>query len=391
MPLFNLYKSTSTSLAHVVLPVLAGVLLMATPMRAEQLVEVTIEGEVADHTTTDGEGKRVVTVRKFPIKCTIGPGTWSIESGFIQNALELHVFDGTNVYCRRTITGEHPDRDSIKTKLKELSFEETKDIAFLYIKPGGYPAGTMGVNVAWLAYCSSRYLKDASATIPVPGYDVTVHLGAFGCTNRLAKFDDPLGLPKTLDFYASRARYLDSLQDERQLYSDRLLRERQNPRWPFADGALVARYQAKEHTNYMGWSIPTVFSYEHYGPVKTNRDQLELQATLSGRVTGIQRGQNMANAFTQGKRQSVSDYRFRNPENRLNFIHYEWTNSSIPAMAAPLVRSTLTSQTERALRGKAAPSVPVVWLRWGFVTATIIISGSFIFLAIRNHQKQANH
>jgi hypothetical protein len=75
-------------------------------VRAEQFIRIETEIELIRHqpTTNGVEIRR----RTYPATNITSTNRWSIETSFIENADELHYYDGTNVYRWLKVTKQMP-------------------------------------------------------------------------------------------------------------------------------------------------------------------------------------------------------------------------------------------------------------------------------------------
>jgi hypothetical protein len=109
------------------------------------------------------------------------------------------------------------------------------------------------VNIPWLAFCSSAYLKSDGRRIPLPSRD----FWSYGITypDTTTVFEDSLGLPKAIDFYTDNSQ-------------------------------PVFRYRVVESTNILGWNFPLQFELAQYRN-EYGQGPWELNLTASGKVISI--------------------------------------------------------------------------------------------------------
>ena len=110
-------------------------------------------------------------------------------------------------------------------------------------------------KICWLAFCSGSFLKRNGRQIPLPSdlWKETT-LAYSGWSDQTAVFEDGLGLPRSINIFAT-------------------------------NNQTIFQYQTRQSTNVLGWNFPSEFYLVQYSPEGTNGWKLHL--TAKGKVTAI--------------------------------------------------------------------------------------------------------
>lgn len=203
-----------------------------------------------------------VQTKSWTTQCVVGTNTWLIEGEFFP-ARHAWWFTGSNIVAHSVLRAYPSERK----ELFEQSFPEMRigrgHTEIIQSKHGLGPyapalvAGTdpngVAANIAWLAFCSGDYLKGADRRIPLPSRDFWSY--GITYTANTTVFEDDLGLPKAMDFYATNAQ-------------------------------PVFRYRVVESTNILDWSFPLEFQLAQYRN-EYGEGPWELNFTASGKVISI--------------------------------------------------------------------------------------------------------
>ena len=207
--------------------------------------------------------------------CIVSTNDWFISGDFLSNAQVDYWLIGTNIVEHRIITSSmdlQRAKDFVSEKI--LGKNPTSPIPGSYPRAGEtftrislWPQGQSldyGVERAvWLAFCSGSYLKQNGRKIPMPIGPSSRAFGysdPFGYSDKTVVFGDDLGLPKSVELYAT-------------------------------NGQLVCQYEVLERTNFLGRTFPLKFRLVQYGQAhNVNTKFTESKSELLGRVTSIQTG-----------------------------------------------------------------------------------------------------
>jgi len=242
----------------------------------------------------------------------------------------------------RTNAPPNPRWEAMKNRLPVLRNEKrAAELAgkytFLTVTPGGHPLANAGGNLPWLAFCSGRYLRTPGRVIPLTGADIRHVPESFGFTDKTEVFADELGLPRSVELFVSTERLRSAWSHESLLRDGRV---REQPRRTATEGALAARYLVLQHTNFAGWNVPTLFSYEQF-----KRDGSKaITVRAFGSVTDIRLVDMPASFVSATGLYSVVDYRFRDREKVVDEIHYSITNGTVEPATSPELKRLFNSQ-----------------------------------------------
>jgi hypothetical protein len=237
-------------------------------LSASQYARIEARLVLTDLTRIDDNGQRVPVNRSFGAQVVIGTEKWYAEIGYLANATEQFLFDGTNTFRTLVVTTNFTpatfERMTGRKLLRFPRFLSTNDAKRVSIIPGGHPLGNPGASAVCLAYCSAWYLKQPERLIPLPREDIRVSFDAFAYLDETKVFEDVLGLPKSIKLTLSHSALARSPLDPR-IYRDtvntanRLAVVRALP-----DGTEMASYEVSQSTNIMGWNIPVRFTLDQH-------------------------------------------------------------------------------------------------------------------------------
>jgi Methylamine utilisation protein MauE len=305
----------------------------------------------------------------FPFTCIVGTNDWWIESDYPVGARETCYFDGTNVYSRLQAT-PHEGGDTNPSGAPH---------ATITIAHCDFPLSNLGLNIPWLAFCSGNYLKDDNRVIALPVNDIPGRPDSFAYTDKRELFADAPGLPKRVELFTSKARFMASLADERLYRNSQLLQLRANSASiPTEDGILRFRYLVGNTTNFSGWALPTDFEFIAYFPNSKREAYPYVGGT--GLVTSITKSARPENVFSTKIAQTVIDTRFRHKTILLDANTYVWTNDTVPNMSDPLLKATYLRRIDKATNDYTISSPQ----RKIYIILLLLVSTlSFLFVLLR--------
>jgi hypothetical protein len=161
--------------------------------QAAEFVELSAEIETFAYRLGDTNDIAQARPKLVKVRCITGSTGWSIEHDYLEP--QVWLCDGTNVVMR---TKKQWATDTGITKM------ESRD---------GLPLGEFGVNLPWLAFCSGTYLEREGRIIALPCGILRHCPDRFAYTDVTTTFADELGLPRSVDLFTAKARFLAAKTD----------------------------------------------------------------------------------------------------------------------------------------------------------------------------------
>jgi hypothetical protein len=220
--------------------------------QAAEFVELLAEIETFGYRLGDSDSIAKAKPQTVNVRCIRGSTEWYIEHDF--HARQEWVFDGTNVVCRSAPLGTSEQGNA---KISRQIWP-TRD---------GHPMGEFGVNMPWLAFCSGTYLKREGRIVPLPCGILRHCPDRFAYTDVTTTFDDALGLPRSVDLFTSKARFLAAKTewDQEHAFGDRYTEWNKKTTANLQEGLLVFHYAVLESTNVYGRTFPMKFEFFQTG------------------------------------------------------------------------------------------------------------------------------
>jgi hypothetical protein len=230
-------------------------LLLSIQNQAAQFVEISAEIETFGYRLGDTNSIAKANPKLVKVGCITRLTEWSIENDFQER--QEWLFDGKNVVCRSRPLSEPDTSERANAKVMKEVWE-SRD---------GHPLGDFGVNIPWLAFCSGTYLKREGRIIPLPAAILRHCPDRFAYTDVTTTFDDEFGLPKSIDLFTSKSRFLASHAefDEEYFFGERYREWEKKTASNLQEGVLVFHYAVLESTNVLGRSFPTRFEFFQTG------------------------------------------------------------------------------------------------------------------------------
>lgn len=241
---------------------LALVLASEIRVQAQPYVEVSLEMKVLATSPAFSNS----TPRIIRATCVTGPDAWWMENDFIHGAKTYQWFgDRTNVYNKLGST---------------VSVWPSAD---------GQPLGNVSENITWLAFCSGDYLKQPGRLIALPAENLRHTRGRYAYTDQTTTFGDQLGLPKTVDLYASKSLFQKSEDDFDREYAfgERWSEVKKQALTKVEEGKLTFHYEVTASTNFLGQTYPTEFKFSQ--SPRSYEQNGDWTWTGSGKVTSIRK------------------------------------------------------------------------------------------------------
>lgn len=181
------------------------------------------------------------TQRTISLTCVTGTNAWRIENDWMRGGYSAWYFDGTNVYHRLRSSGAGQ---------ATINVSASSD---------GHPLGAVAENISWLAFCSGAYLEREGRIVPLPCDELRHTRDRYGYADKTTIFTDELGLPRTVDLFTSKARFLASETefDKEYSFGDRYTEWTKKLAAELPEGVLTFHYEVSESTNFLGRNFPT--------------------------------------------------------------------------------------------------------------------------------------
>jgi len=221
--------------------------------QAAEFVEVAAEIETFGYRLGDTNSIPKARSQTVKVRCITGSTEWYIEHDF--HVRQEWVFDGTNVVCRSAPLAGASEQGN--AKISKVIWP-TRD---------GHPMGEFGVNMPWLAFCSGTYLKREGRIVPLPCGILRHCPDRFAYIDTTTSFDDEFGLPRSVDLFTSKARFLAAHTewDQEHGFGNRYTEWNKKTAANLQEGLLVFHYAVLESTNVLGRTFPTKFEFFQTG------------------------------------------------------------------------------------------------------------------------------
>jgi hypothetical protein len=155
--------------------------------------------------------------RSYLATCTLGTAGWRIDIDSIAGVATSWLFDGTNVYeSLRPLAAGFESAATKRLGLPTVPAGVASSNVTINVTPSvdGQPLGKYWVNIAWLAFCSGSYLKRPDRLVSPPIADLRYSPDAFAYADKTTVFDDELGLPTTIQLFASKSLFQTSVTNQ---------------------------------------------------------------------------------------------------------------------------------------------------------------------------------
>ena len=304
-------------------------------------IEITAEIELIKYGVNKA-GDPPDKKRSYLAVCILGRTEWSIDTDFLEDAREVHYFDGTNTYCFTK------GLKRVDPKLAPETIFHPLDpaLVFLDIIPGQHPLGNMGANVPWLAFCSANYLKQPDRILPLPGANIRYRADAFGYIDSTTIFEGAGGLPNSVELFTSYKQFKKGLDDPRLVRNDDWKLIYAHHSQTIRDGELALRYVAETTTNFFGWRLPSRFSLTQFGVGRDGTWQPDVGAI--GRVLSLRQRSEINSRPFEADIMYATDFRFRHDKKLLHALYYPATNGNILATTDPFLQQLFQKSIDRA-------------------------------------------
>jgi hypothetical protein len=209
-------------------------------------------------------------------RCLVGTNGWAIEGQFTRNSSNTWWFSGTNLVERTIIDKLIPEPDRSRPSTPGFLAVGVPPVGqrftHIYESADGNPGRRVRVSdlmtpdarACWVPFCSAPTLNNPGHQL-YPPYDLWKELinAPTGFVERTSRFDDALGLPKSVDLN-------------------------------LPNGQPVLQYRVTGTTNVLGWELPLEFYLAQYRPAyipgahRLTTNGWELGWTVHGSVTEIE-------------------------------------------------------------------------------------------------------
>jgi hypothetical protein len=330
--------------------------LLSSQGQAAPFVEISAQIELTAYRSDQTNAEAKAKTRVISVVCITGTNLWHIETDWPQNSANKWFFDGTNVYESIRLTKPMPqemqDRMKKAMGIPAVPFETVKSnlTINLWPSPDGHPLGDDTVNLPWLAFCSGTYLKREGRPIPLP-CDMLRHTpDRFAYSDRTEVFPDAFGLPRSIDLFLSRSRYLSSIEDFYKGWGSRYLDWMRHGVTNLQEGALTFHYLVTATTNFQSWTLPLRFEFYQEGRKFIQNGEWFKRGV--GTLKSVREAAAPTPLFEPSLQQTIVDWRFQDEDTGMNANTYTWTNSSPPQPDDPALQARFKRRVEQARRHK---------------------------------------
>lgn len=277
-----------------------------------QFLRVTAEIDLITYSNSCAAAPGIESTRTFPLACTLGINEWRIDEEFVPHSLRVWCFDGTNVYERTQLKDSWTASTNVggiplTPQLRAIA--RSNVTVTIWPSQDGHPLGHLGVNIAWLAFCSGPYLKQPGRDLPMPATEIRLDPLAFAYADSVQVFDDALGLPQSVELRASVDRYWKSHDDPKPGRRYPAVRDPQRA-LGIPEGALAFRYVVEATTNVAGRILPLRFTYTRF--------KFDVEGNPSpfiggiGRLLSVGQTPTVEPVFLPNRKHTIIDYRLEN-------------------------------------------------------------------------------
>jgi hypothetical protein len=319
---------------------------------AAQFVEISAAIDLISFRSGDTNAEATAKPGTISVICITGPGRWRIENDWSLNGVNKWFFDGTNVYKSLQIV--KPQETSVRKAggLPSVPFDEARSNLTINIwpSPDGHPLGDEAVNIPWLAFCSGTYLKRQDRLIPLPAEMLRHTPDRYAYSDQTATFKDALGLPRSLDLFLSKSRYLISVEDFYRGWGTRYLERMKAAVTNLHQGTRTFHYSVTATTNFLTWTFPLRFEFFQQGRDFIQNGDWHKRGT--GTVKSIREVAEPKSLFDPGLNQTIVDWRFRDEATGTDANLYTWTNAVTPQTNDTVLQEKFKQRIEMARRHK---------------------------------------
>jgi hypothetical protein len=319
-----------------------------------QFVEISAEIKLTMYRTGQTNAADNAKPRVISAVCVAGPNAWRIEDDWVHGGVDKWLFDGTNVYeSLQVVSPPSPEMQQNLEKVRGpamVPFETARSNLTINIWPSldGHPLGDPTVNIEWLAFCSGPYLKRQGRVIPLPCELLRHTPDRYAYTDHTEVFSDSFGLPRLVDLFMSRERYLSSVDDFYKGWGVRYLKWMRSAVTNVTEGALTFHYAVTDTTNFLGRTFPLRFEFYQKGRSFIQNGDWFKQGV--GTLKSIREVAAPKNLFDSKMQQTVVDWRFSDSASGANANLYTWTNTFTPQTEDPVLQARFKVRIDQARR-----------------------------------------
>ena len=332
------------------------------PWADAQFVEISAEIKLTSYRTGQTNGPAEAKPRIISAVCVTGSNLWRIQDDWVQGGLNQWFYDGTNVYESLQIV--RPPSQEMQRTLERVGgpavvpFDTAKSNLTINIWPSadGHPLGDETINIEWLAFCSGAYLQREGRRIPLVCEDLRHTPDRYAYTDKTEVFPDGSGLPRSVDLFMSRERYLTSVEDFYKGWGVRYLKWMRQAVTNVTEGALMFHYTVTATTNFLGRTFPLRFEFLQKG-----RDFLQNEGWFKqgeGTLKSIREAAAPGGPFNPRMQQTIVDWRFRDEASGAEGNIYTWTNPFTPQTEDPVLQNKFKVRVEQARKHRVSEPQP---------------------------------
>jgi hypothetical protein len=319
-----------------------------------QFVEISATIELTSYRSGETNEEVKAKSRLISSVCIAGTNSWRIEDDWVQGGLNRWFFDGTNVY--ESVQVVSPPSQEMQQNLERaggpaiVPFERARSNLTINIwpSPDGHPLADETVNMEWLAFCSGPYLSRDGRLIPLACEDLRHTPDRYAYTDQTVLFSDNFGLPRSVDLFMSRERFLVSVEDFYKGWGVRYLKWMRLAVTNVTEGTLTFHYDVTATTNFLGRTFPLRFEFFQKG-----RDFLQNEGWFKrgmGTLKSIREVGPPEGLFNSRMQQTIVDRRFHDEASGADANVYTWTNQFTPQTEDPMLQDKFKVRVEQARR-----------------------------------------
>jgi hypothetical protein len=319
-----------------------------------QFVEISATIELTSYRSGETNEEVKAKSRLISSVCIAGTNSWRIEDDWVQGGLNRWFFDGTNVY--ESVQVVSPPSQEMQQNLERVGgpaivpFERARSNLTINIwpSPDGHPLADETVNMEWLAFCSGPYLSREGRLIPLACEDLRHTPDRYAYTDQTVLFSDNFGLPRSVDLFMSRERFLVSVEDFYKGWGVRYLKWMRLAVTNVTEGTLTFHYDVTATTNFLGRTFPLRFEFFQKG-----RDFLQNEGWFKrgmGTLKSIREVGPPEGLFNSRMQQTIVDRRFHDGASGADANVYTWTNQFTPQTEDPMLQDKFKVRVEQARR-----------------------------------------
>jgi hypothetical protein len=321
---------------------------LPSPAPAEKFVQISAEIELTTFRSDLTNAEANAKPRLVSFLCIASPDRWRIDDDWMQNALNRCLYDGTNIYESPLLTAPPSQEIGKSGGFAIAPFEMAKTNLTIRIWNGldGHPRRELDANIAWLAFCSGKYLQRDGRLIPLPCDGFNHSPDRYAYSDKTEVFPDSLGLPRSIDLYLSKSQYLSSIEGFYKGWGERYLGRMRNNVTNLQEGSLMFHYAVTATTNFNSCTFPLRFEF-----LQKPRNFIQNGSWFTrgiGTLKSIREAAEPKPLFDPAMKQTVVDWRFHDDDSGADANMYNWTSTDVPNTNDPALQAQFQVRIDQA-------------------------------------------